>query len=215
MCVRSFQHESDRGGQRRRVLMRHDHADAVGQQLDGVREGGGHHRNPRGDGLDEHAGGDLFPGVVGQDDDVGGRDQRAQRGWVVVVRPVVHRMGDAQQGAEALQALPVRLALPLDDLGMGLSGDRVRGAGSRSRSRARARSVHSMPLPGPSSPQVSRCDRRRPRGRRAGLHRDAVRDDRHLGGVHVVADEQPVTARRRSSSPPRPPRRRPAPARAF
>ena len=54
----------DGGGQRRRVPVRHEQAGAVGEQLDGVREGGGDHRDAGGDRLDEHAGGDLLAGVV-------------------------------------------------------------------------------------------------------------------------------------------------------
>ena len=43
----------------------------LAEQLDGVREGGGDDRPAGGDGVDEHARGDLVLGVVGQHDEVG------------------------------------------------------------------------------------------------------------------------------------------------
>lgn len=110
--------------------MRNDVATTVGEQLDGVRKGGGHDRYAGGDGFDKDTRGDLFPGVIREDDHIGGRDERPQRGRVLVVGLVSHHVVDAEHATEAVQTLPVRLALTLDDLGM-LEVDRVQQGRAR------------------------------------------------------------------------------------
>ncbi len=51
-----------------RVVTVDDHARPARQQLDGVGKGRGNHRPACRDGVDEHAGGHLVRGVVGQYD---------------------------------------------------------------------------------------------------------------------------------------------------
>ena len=172
--------------------------------------------NAGGDGLDEDAGGDLLAGVVR----AGRRRRRSgsagparrRRGSPARSRRRRRRRAARRAGA-GRRGTPRRAARAP----WGGSGRRrcTSGVGSRSRSRASARSAHSMPLPGPSSPQVSRCGRDAADGpvRGRGLG-GAVRDDGDLGGVDVVADEQPVAGRAGHRHDRVRPRRRSAPARA-
>ncbi len=115
----------DGGRQGCRVLVRHEQAGSVGEQFHGVREGGRDDRDPGRHRLHEHTRGDLVGGVVRQHYDVGGADQLAERGLVEVGRFVVHVATDAEGRAELVQAGPVRLAVQLDDLGMGPAGHGV------------------------------------------------------------------------------------------
>ena len=109
--------------------MGYEQAGSAAEHFDGVRKAGGHHRDAGGHGFDEHAGGDLFTGVVRQHDDVGGADEAIQRGLVAVDGVVPHGGGDAQLRAELVQPGPVRLAVPFKDLGVGPARDGVGGAG--------------------------------------------------------------------------------------
>ncbi len=89
------QHPAQGGCQRIRVIMADDDAGPTGEELDGVRERGGHNWTAARDGVDQHTGGDLIGRVVGQDDDRGGLDEVGQHRNVAVSRVEAHRIGDA------------------------------------------------------------------------------------------------------------------------
>ncbi len=77
--ARVGQHPTQGACQRIMVVVTDDDACPAAEQLDGVREGGGHHRPAAGDGVDQNTGGDLVGGVVGQHDHGRGLHQRRQR----------------------------------------------------------------------------------------------------------------------------------------
>ncbi len=93
-------------------------------------------------------------------------------------------------GAELVQARPVRLAVPLEHLGMGPPGDGVDRIEA-----AQVRQRPDGPLDALAGPEQTPGEQVRPGPadhRRAGVVGRAVRDGRHLGRIHVVADDQPV-----------------------
>ena len=150
------QHRTDRGGQRRRIALRHDDAGAAGEQLDGVRERGRHHRAAGGDGVDQHARRDLVVGVVRQHDQVGGTDQVGQRLEIAIRVVEAHARSPTPTPLGAVdEHLAVASPARSRTLGCVAPATMYVGRGSRSSSSAKASIAHSMPLPGPSRPQVS------------------------------------------------------------
>ena len=167
------------------------------EQLDGVRERRGDDRPAARDGVDEHAGGDLVVRVVRQDHEVGGADQPGQRRQVaigVVERHRSRRPRSTSSAASASRGRPRRRSART--FGWVAPATRYDGRGRTSASSAIASMAHSMPLPGPRSPHVSR--RSRSPGDAVAVHplgvgrrrRRAVRDHRDPVGVDVeVLDE--------------------------
>ena len=148
---------------------------------------------PGGQRLDQHAGGDLLAGVVGQDHDVGLRPRSGPGREIDRYRSSNSTMWPTPPAAaRAMSDVPVGLALPLHHLRMRLARRRGSGApGSRSRSSASASTTHSMPFPGPSRPQVRMVGgpRATAAGRRRPVVRRAVGDEAHPVRVDLVAVE--------------------------
>ena len=118
------QHPAQGGRQRIRVVVADDDARSAAEELDGVRERGGHDWPAARDGVDQHTGGDLIGRVVGQDDDGGGLDEVGQHRNVAVARVEGHRIRDAAAPRLFDSGIAVRLAVGGQHL-------RVRSAGNQ------------------------------------------------------------------------------------
>ena len=120
---------------------------------------------PRRDGLDENPGGHLVPRVVRQQDHVGLPHGLLQLVGREVTRIELDEITDAEVGDPPLEHLSV--LLPLAPGGPWDVSPRRRGTegcGCRSRRPAMASMPHSIPLPGPSRPQVRIVGRDPPAG---------------------------------------------------
>ena len=149
-------------GERLGVTLGNDDAGAAGEQFDGVRERGRHHRSPGGDGVDEHARGDLVGGVVRQHDQVGRLDQLGQRRQVAVRVVEDHRLARQPIVPPDRRASRDTPRPTAREPSGGWRRRRCRSvAGCRSSSDRHRVDRPLDPLAGPSRPQVSRRGRAR------------------------------------------------------
>ncbi len=92
-----------------------------------MRETGGDDGLPRRHRLDQYAGGHLLAGVVGQQHHVGLLHHPVQFGAVEVTGIELHRVVHAQLPCAPNQTVPVTLAMPFEDPGMGLPDHAIPG----------------------------------------------------------------------------------------